>query len=750
MQNKIVRVQRERIFLAMSTLLALSWIAPGAALAQSAAAVNEEQQSGTGGTQLEEIVVTAEKVQSTAQRLPATIDVVSGDTLQRQQIVEFTDLNSVLNDTQIVPIIGQTQVFIRGIGSTFIDPRADPVVATSLNGLFFARALPYGFGFLDVARVEDLEGPQGTLYGRNSAAGAINIITNRPEKEFGGSVTASGGNLGANDFTGVLNIPVTDQLAVRIAGDRDRRDGYIASYYDDINNDSGRISALYTPTDKLTIYLESDYTRVGGHGSLTESWHCGSSAPWSLVVPAGCPPPGLLSGTAPVMGSQGSFVTAHQLQVDYDFEWATLTSISGFVGTHDRYSNLPNGSAFTATNRADNDDYSEEVRLTGHDNASHQGGIAWQVGSFFFDSNGDYYYAVQVPGSNRPPTGITTYSDIPQSSQAGYAQATYGITDQWRITGGIRYTNDFKGVTSATYSYLPPTFTTLGPPIGSQSSYAGDKLTYKGGVEYDLAPNKLLYGTVSTGYVSGGVNGGDPTAPLPASVTPATFRPETITAYEVGAKNRFLDNRLQLNGDLYYYDFRDYQYIYPSLIQGGSPTHEGLQVQNAASATAYGAELSAAFAATEDDRLSASLSWTHSRFGPISLDAYLPPVGPASTIVVPAGSPFTNDPRWSGLLGYEHTWRLDQGSSVTLSANSKISGKYLIVVGSQDPDDIQHAYTMTDASLAYHWPHDKYVFRLWVKNIENSPVNVYGQGQNFHLYGIEPPRTYGATVAVKF
>lgn len=717
---------------------------------QNGAAIASEPQSAGSTGQLEEIVVTAEKVQSTAQRVPASIEVVNSDTLQRQQVIEVTDLNNVLTNTMVVPIGGETQVYIRGIGSTFVDPRADPVVATSLNGLFFARPLPTGFGLLDVSRVEDLEGPQGTLYGRNSAAGAINIITNRPTNDFGGSIQASGGNLGANNFTGVLNIPVNDQLAVRVAADRDRRDGYIGGFYNDINNDAGRISVRWTPTSNLTVNLESDYVRIGGHGEFTESYHCADSVAWSLYVPPSCPPPGLLSGIAPKTGSEGSFVAADQIQVDYDFAWATLTSISGFVGTHDRFYNLPNGAAFGATQRSDSDDYSEEIRLAGRDTAAHAGGLAWQVGSYFFDSTGDYFYAVQVPGSNLPPTGTFTYSKIPQSSQAAYAQLTYGVTDSLRVTAGTRYINDFKGIDYSSSAYAPPTFTRLAPPIIGTSSYAGDKVIYKGGVEYDLAPANLLYANVSTGYVSGGANGGSATAALPPSVTPAIFQPETITAYEVGSKNRFLDNRLQLNGDFYDYDFKNYQYLYPSLVQGGPANHEALQIQNAASARVYGVDLSTIFAVTSQDRLTASVAWTHATFGTISLDTYTPPFGPALTINVPSGSPLVNDPHWSGLVGYEHSWPLAQGASLTASVNSKISGKYLLVIGSHDPDDIQKAYTQTDVGVAYSWPGDKYVLRLWGKNLENSAVNVYGEGQGFHLYEIEAPRTYGATVTVNF
>jgi iron complex outermembrane recepter protein len=748
MQNKMISARARKNTLISSVMAALTLVAHGVGHAETAAASSSAADSGA----LQEIVVTALRVETTAQRTPAALEVIDSDQLLRQQIVQFSDLNNILSNTQIVTIVGATQVAIRGIVPSFIDPRADNDVATSINGLYFVRALPLGFGFLDVSRLEVLAGPQGTLYGRNSAAGALNIITNQPTNEFEGNVQATYGNFDEKDIRGVVNLPITDQLSVRIAADRDRRDGYIGDYYQDVNNDTARISALWTPSDKFSIYLESDYVKIGGNGGWTSSWPCASSVPWSLYIPKACPPPGFASYAdtdAPKTGTTGSFVTVDQLHVNIDLGWAELTSISGFVGTHERFYNLPNGVFFLATDRTDNDDYSQEIRLTGRDNASHQGGLAWQAGMYFFQSSGDYFYHTQLPGSNLPPTGTTIYNDLPQSSQAAYAQLTYGVTDRLRVTGGLRYVNDFKGITYSTYAYLPPTFTTFAQTSGSTTSYAGDKVIWKTGIEYDLAPENLLYGNVSSGYLSGGVNGGNPEAPLPVGVTPAVFQPETITAYEIGSKNRFLNDRLQLNGDLYYYDFHNYQYLYPSTVQGGG-NNEGLTIQNAASATEYGVELSAVFAATSNDKISASFAWTKSYFGPLSLNFFPPPFGPPIVIVSPAGGEFANDPEWSGLLGYEHTWRLAQGSSVTLSANSRISGKYLLVIGSTDPYDYQNSYTMTDASLAYHWPNDKYVARLWVKNIENSPVNDYGQGATFHLYEIEAPRTYGITLSAKF
>ena len=715
----------------------------GGASAQAATTVA----SADPGNQLQEVVVTAEKHEATVQRTAATVEVVGAVTLERQRIVTLRDLNSVLNNTQIVPIGVATQVIIRGIGNNFVDPRADPAVATSVNGLFYTRPLPIGFGFLDVSRVEDLEGPQGTLYGRNSAAGALNIITNQPTHTFGGLVQITGGNLGENDLTGVLNVPVNDQLALRFAYDRDRRDGYISDRYDDINTDNGRISAKWTPTDKLTAYAEVNYDHIGGHGSTPESYPCVGASAWSDFMPKACAalPPG---GFAATSGRQDSSVVSGQVHLDYDLGWATVTSITGYVGTHQRAYTLPNGAYFTNTDLSDNNDYSEEFRIAGHDTANHKGGLAWQVGAYLFDSSGNYFFHTQLPTSNFPPTATQAFTKIPQSSQAGYAQVTYGLLDNLRITGGVRYTADSKGIDYFSQTYLPIKFTVLGPAVTGATKTSSNKFTYKGGLEYDLAPHNLLYATISTGYAAGGVNGGSTTAPLTPKEAMATFQPETITAYEVGSKNRFLDNRLQINGDVYYYDFQNYQYLFPAFVQGGGNVH-GLEIQDAASVTAYGVELSADFAITRDDRLSASLSWTHATFGALQFAGFAPPTTATETIV-PAGSQLVNDPEWSALVGYEHTWRMGDGSSLTAGVNTKFSSRYLLIVGSTVPADYQKAYSMTDANLAYHWHDDKYQIRVWAKNLENVPVNTYGEGAGFNLYGIEAPRTYGVTATARF
>ena len=678
-----------------------------------------------------------------------TLDVVSSDTLANQNILQIQDLNAVLPSVQLLPFVNSIQVAIRGIESNFIDPRADPAVAVSVNGLFFDRPLPSGFAFLDVSRVEDLNGPQGTLYGRNAVGGAINIVTNQPSNKFGGSVTAEGGNYGENNFTGVLNVPVSDTLAVRAAYGRDRRDGYVGNYYDDINSDTARLSARWKPTDKLTVYGESDFLHQGGHGAVQESYPCTGSQPWSLTIPGtsvyipnvtkptGCTDFG--GGAIALGGSTDTSVVADQVHVDYDFGWMTATSITGFVGTHERFLDLPNAVINLNSTRSNNYDYSEELRFAGNDTASHAGGFAWQVGAFFFDSTGNYREITQLAYDNPilkkaigTPT-LVAYSGLPQSSEAGFVQATYGVTDQFRLTGGVRYTNDHKGVQQP------------GLPKLQQDE---DHTTYKGGVEYDLAHGRLLYANVSSGYVAGGPDGGSPTLPTPSNRAPVYFLPETITAYEVGSKNRFLDNRLQLNVDFYYYDFHNLQITEPATYNtkaGGS----NLTVENAGSLTTYGFEFNGQFALTPVDHFSASLTLAHGTYGGATF-AFTS--GVPGTTAIPAGQKVVNLPDVVALLGYDHSWDFGNGQTLTANINTKISSSYQLEFGAPivPAYDTQPSFTMTDASLSYTFHDNKYVIRGYIKNIENTPVNVYGETGGNHVYGILAPRTYGGSVTVNF
>jgi iron complex outermembrane recepter protein len=313
---------------------------------------------------------------------------------------------------------------------------------------------------------------------------------------------------------------------------------------------------------------------------------------------------------------------------------------------------------------------------------------------------------------------------------------TYGVTDQFRITGGVRYTHDYKG---------------LNDGLGNLLAQSNSKWTYKGGLEYDLAPANMLYATVSTGYVSGGPNGGTPVATPPPNYGSNYFQPETVTAYEVGSKNRFMSERLQVNADVYYYDFTNYQIFNPAFLVG----YPGLAsvIQNIPKVTTYGFELSSAFAATPYDQFTASLDLAHGEYGEIDIKAFGAGPGGFTPITEsePQGNSLINLPHWQGTLGYNRTFPLPNESSLVFSVASKLSGSFFLTpTGQGIPEDRQGAYTRTDLALAYHSRADRYVVRAWVRNVENKFVAISSDGAGDHLQTVLPPRTYGLTVGVKF
>ena len=691
-------------------------------------------------TQLNEVVVTAERRESTAQRTAAAITVISPQTLARQHIVDVTSLNTVLTNTQIYAIQNNVQISIRGVGSTFVDPRADPAVAASVNGLFLDRPLPANFALLDVARVEALNGPQGTLYGRNAAAGALNIVSNQPSNRFEGNASVSGGNLGTNDVSGVLNVPVGDNFALRGAYERDRSNGFIDNYFDDVHTEAARVAALWTPLPKLRILAEWDYAHQGGNGATQIPYPCPGSKPYDLFIPGNCSYLSHQPYQIPKIGNVNSSTNAYQVHLDYDLGFATLTSITGYVITRnfedsqngaifgDADPNLSGGTIISASN-----DFTEEFRISGNGNANHAGGVTWVAGLFIFHSLGDFQFLIPSLG------GGQNYPDLPQRSEAGFGQVTYGLTDKLRLTGGLRYTHDYKGLEYQGF----PTFT-------HTNDY---RVTYKAGAEYQLARANLLYANVSTGYVSGGPNGGANLPNPPPFTGSDTFLPESVTAYEVGSKNRFLANRLELNGDFYYDDFKNYQLYLPGTLSGDSQPAN--VIQNVPKVTTYGLELSGAYAATPDDQFNASLTLAHGEFSNANLVTFT--FGPTGVAGLPYqvtdGSRLLNLPRWQSNLGYQHTFHLGDSSSLIFLVATKLSGNYLTTItqnGTPVPADIQPSYTRTDLSVTYTPPGDRFSIRLWGKNLEDSYVNLYGEGAGYYLYSVLPPRTYGVTFSAKF
>ncbi|MEO6338701.1 MAG: TonB-dependent receptor, partial [Caulobacteraceae bacterium] len=538
------------------TLLAGSAIAcillPASAIAQGAA-------PQAGATALEEVVVTAQRREENLQRAAIAVSAVTGNALTQQSITQATDLTRMVPALQVAPASSLTQIYLRGVGTFGANAFAEQGVAFNLDGVYLSRpAAPAGL-FYDLERLKVLKGPQGTLYGRNATGGALNVITAKPKLgQTNGYVTAEYGDYNAFKAQGAVNLALGDKAVLRISGQHAKHDGFYSDGYDDENTNAVRAQLRAEVSPRVDVTVMADYAKVGGQGSGGSiipllfgkgDERLGPSDPRVIAAYLSRAP------TAPVpqiiakdTGYQDNHFAGISATLNADLGFAKLTVIPAYRDTNLDF--VGYASSFLIDFTEKSKQKSLEVRL-----ANSIDKLNWVIGAYAFDESvkANQFF-------DQASNGTVVNSELGTKSFAAFGQATYALTDKFRVTGGIRYTTDNK--TQATQAETRPFvgFVPPGPPafipiiLSIPSTAVTDvdfnKVTWKGGVEYDLGPQSLLYASVSTGFKSG----------ILFSATGRNYsEPETLTAYTIGSKNRFLDNRLQLNVEGFYWDYKNQQ-----------------------------------------------------------------------------------------------------------------------------------------------------------------------------------------------
>ncbi|TWB43884.1 TonB-dependent receptor [Nitrospirillum pindoramense] len=724
-----------------ATALASLITAPALAQTATAPAPQNAPQGASAQQQLEDIVVTAERREETTQRTPIAITAFSGDTLQQRGVSSSTDLNNMVPGLAVGNNGGSVQIAIRGIGSTNDTEVGDPAVAFNVDGVYMARSRAAIGALYDVDRIEVLRGPQGTLYGRNATAGSINVITKRPSDKFEGNASLDYGNYNSLQTSGMLNVPLTDTLAVRAAFQTSRHDGYTnngrSSNFNDEDTQAGRLQIQLKPSETFKALLSLDVFHEGGVGY--------ANGPIGQYAKFGSP------YTFP-MSADGSLNHTNKgvgLTTDWDLGFATLTYVGSYREDTDRTHGgstqsgtcqAPSGPYCASTIfRSDENQTSHELRLANSD-----GPLKWVAGLYYFKENNDVLFALD------PVAGITSLAfvqpKVSEESKAAFAQATYSLTDSLRVTGGLRYTEDAKARTGATEAFGHIVGNTY---VGGSALYLNNadlswnSTNWKAGAEYDLAPDSMLYASVGTGYKAGGYGDGQPPNNNP-------YQPEKLTAYEVGLKNQFMDKRLQLNLTGFYYDYRDFQVSAIGQVAGQAST----VTVNAGTAEVYGVEVEGAALLTGSDRVDGSVSYIHARYTDFILatgDVFHP-----NSAAVYTGNRLAKSPEWTINLGYQHMWDLASGAMITARVDS-------VYVGDQNLDyrnfavTEQKAYTKTNLSLAYDDADRRWRVMAYVRNLENNAVLVVANpdtnGSGNRLAGsgaYAPPRTFGVRVSANF
>lgn len=699
------------------------------------------------GLQLEEIVVTAQRRAENLQETPLAVSAITGEGLESQGIKSVVDLSAQVPSLQITNSGGgASQIFMRGIGSSNVTEVGDPAVAYHIDGIYIARATATGALFYDIDRVEVLRGPQGTLYGRNATAGAINVISKRPTQKLEGSASVEFGNYNALTTSGVLNVPLDETLAIRGAFQTIRHDGYqkVINTGPTAGNDkydkddkSARLQALWTPTDRLTINLRGDYLSSGGAGGGDVAYPARTSDPWKTI--------------STVNTYRNNTYWSTGAEVNLDLDWAQLTYLFGY-----NYANDDRGGENVATNAPNyfygvDKTWSNELRLGGE-----TGPVKWVVGAYRFKEDNDVDFRIFLANNNYLSF---IQPEVTAETTAFFGQATWSVTEALRLTGGVRYTEDKKGRNGGTY-FTNNVGAITGVVTLNVSDNKWNKVNWRAGIDYDLADGSMVYANFATGYKAGGYYDGLP---------PNDYKPESITSYEVGMKNRFMDNRLQLNLSGFYYDYRDFQISGLGTIAGQDAT----VTLNAEKAEIYGVELETDFLLTEQDRIDASVSWLHARYKDLLLprgDSFSNNSVNANTVhcfradyskpapraADSSGCKMARTPEWSINLGYQHQFDLANGASLTARVQTHFeSAKYLEYHGFSE--NKQKSFTKTDLTMTYAPAEGSWNVMAYVRNLEDKDVRTNsgpnattGLASNGSGDFYAPPRTYGVRFGIEF
>jgi iron complex outermembrane recepter protein len=731
---------------------------------------------GSSDTELETIVVTAQKRSEDLQSVPQDVNVISAADLTRANTTQVRDLQVLVPGLNIQQSGPLTQFFIRGVGGVVTGPLEQPGVATNLDGVYTQSPTGLHGEMFDLAQVDVLKGPQGTLYGRNSTAGAVNLISNKPVFSSETAVGIDYGNFGEVTTSGMVNVPISDQIAVRAAFQTARHNGYYSDGFDDEDTDGVRLEALFNLSDALNILLITDYAHEGGKGSgaipinadgtylLGGPWAGPTSAPVQALVS----PPYPAAHAAPLSGFESGYYGEFARQnirnvgvsgtLNWNLDFGELTALTSYRSSLDDSVSYSTG--FIVAPDTDAKETSAELRLASTETDAE---FKWLGGLYYYHeaiSGGQFVdfgdSGAVITGGNSggyDPALINSGNQLALNRDATtnyaiFSQETFAITDWLRVTGGARYLHEAQDFGADLNSY------TLGSTntVGQSGSASWNHATWKAGVDADVAPRSMVYAYVANGWKAGGFNSVDSTDPN------HTYSPETLTSYTLGSKNKFLDGRLQLNGELFYWDYDNRQVITFALASvGGEETPSPIFV-NVGKSHIEGADLDINYLLTDNDLFGLSAEFIPVAKNDVFVAPSLAPLGPGCTLTPPftyncSGTSMPTEPKWAGTVSYQHTFNLQNAARVLFNLQTRFETKSDLVQSPTDEAGIQDAYTRTNLSLAYQARDAKWSAGVYVHNVENSIVQT--AALNSPVTGgpwseLLAPRTYGVQLNAHF
>ncbi len=676
---------------------------------------------------LTEVTVTAEHVRENSQRVPIPITTVTPQQLQVNGAVSFKTLSNAVPDIT-TPGTFWANTYIRGVGTDSSSPNVEPAVATYIDGVYEPSSYALaGMALTDIQQIAVLKGPQGTLFGRNTTGGVIQITTDDPQQQFGGHASLGFGNYDTVEGKAYLTGGITQNLATDLGIVYDNQGegyGYDQPFdrrIDWQHNVAARSKSVYTPTDstKITAVLDfSNFTSDGANNQLLP----GSFAPTDKAVTF----PGnynclCIPNVGDVQQYSGALTVDQALGGLEAVSITSLRNVSGhWLSDSD---NVPYYYDLSA-NSNDSDYLTQEFRLRN----ANPGRIRWQVGAFFFGAN-SHLDPQLTYGSKVGQHGYeAAYGNQATRSSSVFGQATGEITENTHLTLGLRYTDE--SLTGYSYSSNATGAIYSGPFYGKIDS---KPWTWRAALDHQFTSDLLGYVSYDHGFKGGGFNLSAPSA--------APFYPEQLDAYQAGLKSEFLDHRMRWNISTFYYNFKNLQV---TIVPGG-----GAQIDtNAASARNYGLDGEYDFAVTDHLTLTATASWLKAYYVSYPDAEGFTPLGKAILLANAAGKELPYAPRVTGSFDANYDIPTSVGqfkSSMGLS----YSDAYVV---SPTEEPVAPTYFLLNASVEWWSNSDEPLgVRLWGRNLTNAYYAANLLSSSNGWYGTyAAPRTFGVTVTKNF
>jgi len=691
-----------------------------ASLATAGAAAAQSGEDAGGDNTLGEIVVTAQKRAERLQDVPVSVNVVSAETLEDSHISGLQQLQQISPSLTFTPSAntrGQG-LSVRGIGTLNFSDGVEPSVSVVVDGVVIGRSAASFFDFNDISRIEVLRGPQGMLFGKNAAAGVINIVTSRPDLEQAETdLSLSYATFDEVRAKGSVSVPIkTGELAARLSGFYNHSDGLITNVlngrkYNGLNSWGVRGKLAWQPDDTVDVFATVDYTRADQdccvstiRSILPTTRYLGASGPTraSLFTDVEL---GRYSRQAKFDGRafNDQKTWGASVEANKELPGLTLTSITAYREFHVLDNNDADGSSLSLLNVNNADQkqqqFTQELRI-----ASPTGQrLEYVAGLFYFDQDVDTVTEIRGNFAQALPAGAYFQNVIDRAistrNWAAFGQATLNVTDQLRLIGGLRYTDERlkarfrRDIPAGAVGAVPG----LGGPVLDAPNLRAkdDDLSYKAGLQYRVDPDLMVYATYSRGYKGKAINLLNGLNAATVNSGQYVLEPEKVRNYEAGLRSTALDRRLTLNLTVFHTEFRNFQ------AQTFNALTTSFALSNAGKLRSRGAELETQFAAGQGLRLSANLAYADT-----DVQDFAPACYPGQTAVLGcvggrqevSGSPLPNAPRWSYTLAASYNRALDN-APFDLTADVSYSYRSSVFFTFRDPNAVQPEYGLLNASL---------------------------------------------------